>query len=1159
MSLDKLGQMGAATDEYAANNGGTYEDQIKQKIIDLVMNNYPWLGDFNFDIIEHEPGESFAYGAAKLKGFSDGFDVEFPIVYTDGDILEIPAFLLPDRNLKLPFTEKFYKLITSSLNNTDNIGKIRERDDISESMVGMLNATDYKPVSEVMKLSSLTRVLATLPRRVVRSYAKKACKVFPDLTRDFYSALSLSRVTANVKQAGAKKLSDKTASMGGNPVPGNTSSNSLRSLKESDKMISIASPVFLSEAEYKEKGGVVEGTNIVKVLDKIFVMPEANSKVSVYSIPSFEEVTKSLSSDFELMSPGDIATKIGYRLKTAPNRPAVISCPSTLQDYWLVSGINTSTRYGDDYYGNSSSDRESVRSKIVKVNQLGGELLDYVESAENIDLDERVEGTGKRVCYFPEKIELARYLQKILNTPLNIYKHDITKIMCSNDKIPVRNESGRVFLLPLRGGSMWMDNDTVTKQTEKNGEVNITFYNHSTMEEDTLAAKVVADKATGAVNKIYYNGRHIPSDFINNDEDGSLLVLDMSDVLTYDPDVYTLADEALVPLNHDSDGMVRQINFYGYNDLDSKTGLPTSNVRSLIRKLFNVKDLDPSFLLNTLGASTREQPDFSIPYINVHLRRNKDVVLSVPEQSKNKGGPTAVKFFYPETEDMVSALAHIGILPEDLKSIDSEVKTAVANLPMDGTKLSYALTPAMGDQGVVPGISSEEILQQAMVILNDLKANQDAMRSDADAREAYTDKQLSLIETKLESVEELKDILANGVPQEQAPVEGQIPMENQVPTGEQEPKKEQAPVPTQTASPEVVNRMAEALLDPAVAEQLGLSEEDLGVLTAASQGDEQAATEVGFTPGDQVLFMRLAMENDQGAASGLAPEDIEMIASIMVDPEGAVAEGGMEQALVEKVMAAAQGDPAAMEELGIADEDMQIIMVKAEELQASEGGAGMEGQPGMEGQLGMEGGEEAPPPPDPEETFNQAMSMVKAYLDPMQMEELGVEPEDLGYVTLVVRSPEKALMSGVPGEMVQAISDAYEAVTGKSVYQSAEVEFNNAPDMNGNTPNINTAKNVISNSKGFEEYSKPLAETSVLLDLIPKVKTAKLFFKNSDAFRSMLSIMGDILINMQLNAIQYRDSMGPDAYDKILSKTKKTYDAFGNMILDMYSLDKADN
>jgi hypothetical protein len=248
--------------------------------------------------------------------------------------------------------------------------------------------------------------------------------------------------------------------------------------------------------------------------------------------------------------------------------------------------------------------------------------------------------------------------------------------------------------------------------------------------------------------------------------------------------------------------------------------------------------------------------------------------------------------------------------------------------------------------------------------------------------------------------------------------------------------------------------------------------------------------------------------------------------------------------MVDALLKAAEGDAAAAQQIGVTPEEVQ------QAVQIAQGGEQPQGAEGQQPE-----GEPVPEEEQLHQNFETAVNQITAYFEPDRLEELNVTPEELGMVTIILRSPSKAMEYGIPGEQVQAVMDAYTTVTGRNVYQDAEREFSTAPDAPAaQTGNINAAKNVISMSKGFEEYSKPIAQTSALLDMLPKIKTAKLFFKNADAFREMLTILGEILINVQLNAVTYKDSLGLDSYNNLLAKFKKLYDDFGTVIVDMYSL-----
>lgn len=1148
---DKLGLLMEAAEKYVPDQQiPDYNETLKNKIISLIHSQYPWLGDFRISLVENDKDNDFAYGAGQLKGYSSGFRVEFPVFYLDGVLLDIPTFVLPERKLTLPFNETMHKLITATLNSSEDMGMIRERSDVSDSLLRTLSDTDQKRVSDVMKLSSFARILSFLPRRTVRSYAKTASVKFPELTRDFYAALSMSKTRSRIKDASAfRAAADKKASM-----------DNLRAADDHpSSFISIATPVFLSEAEAKEREYGV-ATEVVQVADNAFVLPEANNKINLTRIPSFEDITKSLCQDFEYMSPGELSSSIKDHIARRPQEGVVFVSPSTMKDYWCISSsmVGTPSEYDSDPEHNMSPD---YRTRALSVNNFGGEFL-YDNKMADLDEDvkdsfrrKKISMDQSRVVYFPKSMEKVRYLRDILSSRFNL-KHNImeaTRDMGSYGYYPVLTGRGRLLALDLKSSRSSVLDGRVERRMV-NGKLAVNYYSPDNDEKSQTvdtpegkkqlpAIKIVADPVTEDIERIFYLRSYVPDGLLSSwriTEGGDYFIIDFTDVYTFDPAAYTL-----LPGGAGEDFILKPVLTGTTADSSDRRDIlvavyrPSSSgswLSRLLVKVFDPAELDNSFVLNDLKSACPDILSANFPFITVNLLPDEEVRMDI--RSGTSDGAVVKSFSYRGTDDAVTALAHIGIVPEDLISLRDELNSSrrSGNDVNVATKMAYSLLPASENAEE----DSDNILQQALVLMQNIQENQDKMLKDADMRDRLLETQLKLIDAKLGDIDELKQTLATAV----NPDQGAMPPEQEAQGGEM-PQQGGQP---EGLPPEVLEAMASAVRDPGTAEQHDLTPEEVQLLHAAAQGDQKAAGEIGFSPSDHQTFMNLLSETEalDGAegqeqpAEGQEGGNVEILAQILQDPEGAVNTGGMDQAMVEALLKAAEGDAAAAEQIGVTLEEVQQAAQMAQSA----------GQPQEQ-----EGEEQLPEEEQLRQNFEKAINQVTAYFEPDRLEELNVTPEELGMVTIILRSPSKAVGYGIPGEQVQAVTDAYTTVTGRNAFQGAEREFTNAPDAPASqTGNMDAAKNVISMSKGFEEYSKPVAQTSALLDMLPKIKTAKLFFKNADAFRDMLTILGEILINVQLNAVTYKDSLGVDSYNNLLAKFKKLYDDFGTVIVDMYSL-----
>lgn len=1431
MTSTKLAFLTEAADQYAPYEGaGSYDDLIKTKMENLIRESYPWLGDFILEMVDSDQDKSYACAAGKLRGFSSGYAVEFPVFYLDGDILDIPTFVLPERKLMLPFDEAFYKVITTTLNNSDDQGLVRERDDISDALLHVLADSDYHNVSEVIKMGSFARIASFIPRRVLKSYAKTACGQCPELIRDFYAAIKLSKARSNVKTASANLKNPKLNFKEEHIIP----------------FRSIVSPVFETEAEAKERYSGGMHTNVVKICEEVFVLPEANNKLNLTEVPTAWSLAKSLGQDFEYLTPGEWADYAWTQLTTRGFEPFVSICPSSTRDYWVapimeIEEGSQSAHICDCCRMSEYEDEDFRKAYDLARNNLGGEYGTY-ERAGRKPFNTRTSEFFERsmVFYFPKAGEKRRYFEDILDHPLTI-DHDLDKLILGGCRyIPMRSGDFKVAMLSLNccrsyelaeanGGTK--PNKKIITKSDGTGVVN--YMNR----DNEVCVKVVFNPKTRNVKSITYKQQYAPElsnvDYGDNSSSSFYVIEFNNKLFTYNPyefiynSSYGITElQRIDKSDFRTDRrpiVILPLTVVGRHGTDGKSGL-----EHFVQTMFDPRYLDKDFIINGLGTK-RARIDLGLPCTEIVVSKDGKVAINIPKPS-NSEGPNVIKYEYMDPEKAVNAMAHLGVTPEDLTKLHDDITEAVDHMASANfqpfTKLAYALTavdPAMATSGE---LNSDAVLQQATVLLQNIQQTQAQMQADYEARERMIDTQLQLVDEKLDNIEQLQAVLAQAVDNTEIPAE------------EPAQPEEEAPVEPEQLPPEVIETMVSAALDPSTAEANDFSPEDIEMLQQAAQGDEEAAKEIGLVGPDYQLFLQLYHENidqnnyadqapaeeapaaepqgtqtviDNGKAPQVSQDDIEQLAQVLLDPKGAKREigadlvdnllravmgdedaaaaigitveiarkadeladqlsaekaqaeqeeaekqqkedtintlvqiltdpenSGVDQSMIDNLEKAVQGDEEAAIQIGISvadaqaaafraaqtqeeaqpdpeanadqaapaeaapaaegqqaapapenqqaaasDEDINTLaeilkdqdnarqqlgddMVdkllaavngdeaaaqaigitvadaqKAQELagsaqqpeqqaQPAEGEAPAEGnaQPSEEAapeanggasdedlqaiaqiladpegakqqydpqvvdqvvaasngdqnalsQLGLTeedmqramemaqqgGGAEQQQPQTPEEAqksldeqFDDATRLVEAYLDPTKIEEYGINAEDLGICTLVLRSPDAAIRAGIPGERVQAISDAYKMITGKSVYRSAEDEFEmGAGNLPVSTANMSATRSAIPRSKAFEEYAKPLSETSALLDMLPKVKTAKLFFKNADAFRNMLSTLGEILINLQINSVHYKESLGTDSFKKLLTRVRKMYEDFGTTLLEMYSLDK---
>jgi hypothetical protein len=1190
----------------------TYKESLTRKIESLIHDTYPWLGDFVLTLAEVDPDNDFAFGAARLSNYSGGFSVEFPIFYIEGQLMVIPTFVLPERDVSFPFNETFYKVIMSTLNSDDSIALVKEKADMSDTLKGVMSDNSAGPTGGLLKMSSFSMILSNLPRGIVKQYAKTASAMFPELTRDIQAAVKLSRFKGNLYHAVLNgKTVDKQAALKTDPSP----------------MLSIVTPVFRSEAEYTERDENVD--YVEQITNKAFVLPEANNKVNLTPIPDAQDLVKSLNEDFELMAPGELFEVVKSRCEKRKWEPQAIICLSNNEDYWLVPRAEPKLdpSYGGKVKGyeglaySSDRDKDILKKRHMSVNDMGGVFLfdyNYRYGSEFKDL------VGKkvkdRVIYLPESREKYGYFEDILDTPLNI-KHNLVANLQNGhiQTLPIRTEGNKIVLIPLELNYNMKDNDeySVVYTTTTKGDNFIQNYNLKRQKhqagdtptdlEKLPVIKIVSDKITGDIETIHFHkevlGYETRGMYAPEGSSKSYVTFGFNGSKTYNPSRFE---------PYGSDNSTTTLKPVAKESPDRKiifTTMKTSAEEmssSLICKIYDDDRLNPDFLLNNLGIQPdTDTIDLGIPYMEIDIKADRTVDAVLPNIFGTEGA-TALRINYDDADSMLRALGGAGVDPDDLKEIKQASHVGeMSGVPYNTvvTKLAYAISPT--PQAAEQGLDTESILPQLMAILQGLQSEQEFIKKEVGNRSKLIDTQFKLLDKKLTSIDELKQQIGELTGAVSEVVQG-ISETQAVPTPEAE----------QGVPPEVIEEMAKTVIDPQNS-PMQLAPEEIEVLTAAANGDVDAAQQIGLDEQNHSMLMQFygELQNSAPAPTQNAapqqpgPEDLATLAKIASDPEGAVSQGGMEQGMVDQLMAALNGDANAAQQMGLTQdmvnqvmqqvsqqngptpEDIQqlVQIVSDPEGAVTQGGmdkgqvdmlvAAVNGDPAAMEQAGLdeatvqqvqqamsqgpqaapgeEGVPEEPPPTTEEQlmqSYEQAKKMVEAYLNPARAEELQVSPEDIGTVAIILRAPDSAAKNGVPGNIIQSVSDSYMALTGKPLYASAEKEFSTVAGAQDG-PEIGYSKNVISNSKEFEQYTKPLAETSALLDLIPKVKTAKLFFQNADEFKNMLKIMGEMMMNLQVNAVKYRDMMGVKAYERLLARINKVYEDFGTMILQMYNLD----
>ena len=284
-----------------------------------------------------------------------------------------------------------------------------------------------------------------------------------------------------------------------------------------------------------------------------------------------------------------------------------------------------------------------------------------------------------------------------------------------------------------------------------------------------------------------------------------------------------------------------------------------------------------------------------------------------------------IKYMYKDPEQAVNAIAHLGVEPEDLAKVYSDIKQEADHLSAINSNgmgsLSYVLTAA--EPGAEQqGLDTDSILQQAAaVLLSNIQQTQEQMKYDQELRDRALETHMQLVDEKLQNIDQLQEVLERAIG---AAAEEEVPAEA-APVEEPAAEESEGAMP-----PEVIETLVSAALDPSTAEANDMGPEEVQILQSAAQGDEEAAAQAGLTGKDYALFLQLYHENadqnnyaDQAepAEGGEADqpevkqEDLQQLAEILSDPKAAKRD--MDPEMVDNLLRAVLGDESAASAIGI--------------------------------------------------------------------------------------------------------------------------------------------------------------------------------------------------------------------------------------------------
>lgn len=1220
-----------------------YDDYVKGQIAKKIIAQYPWLGDFQIELTENNKDSLFASGVGILRGDSQGFTIQFPVFYNKGALLDITLFYLPERKIMLPFTETFYNLINAVLNNTDNIGMVRAKNTLPQSLMNTVIDADYKDTASLIKLSSFSRILSCFPRYLVKGYTKTASCIAPFLLEDAYSGVKLAELRGRIKEAaGIHKLAKlreenyKKASL--------DFESNINRMKTAPKLLS---PVFLSMAEAKENLDKAFYENLEEVTKDVVVNKQFNSKIRGTEVTPILDVVLATDSSAQVVRQQELRDELVLRLSSASvpitlkdieeNHLIIISPEmATLNDLYSINaraeivpgyaivdrGSHAASKqvcYGDDWdtigQGSTLAINSAVNTLVKKIgaNAFGGPALmlrrlpvsnhgstyDLVRSFYQED----------RLISFAGALASKNFVDSIFVNSACLTKAAIVesfKQLATNVPSASMAFSSSLtdrpfsFSIPVLEKGILKELNLFKPATHDDGEPRQELTKFLLTGEVPSAEDIASDAFTirrningeeeswvivrrdhfakyifikGVLKKIYNGRTTSQNDGVSQEytviDMETLKIPDLNKFNLFTTHIDTYAEGCYLKgctLSNKEKNLPAISIFYGatMDDFNSKTSF-NKVVSALANKIFashlavaaTTEDLGKGletgtkaqlYKINNGKPFTPEQR----PLIKITYQSPENITITL----ENNGEVTGAVTLKNKT-NTIRALAAIGLDVESLKSLKNEIdeaqqivkeaerlhraeqyedrsaKTAsTTSLKIDIYRYLTTVDrandkTAVGEGGElqpVQTVDPQVLLPQIMLILQSMQDKQTVLEKHNEERDVMLQKQLEKMQEEITSLDDIKTLLGDSSVTK-AP-EGQNNSMTQA----------SSKASVSGVTPDVLQSMIDAANDPSVAAKMDFTEEEINLIKSAISGDDASAQEIGLSLEDAATLRQLASssptQNEDGAPT---EEDLQNLAQIAMHPDEAKQQ--FDPTMVDALMAALNGDTSALAQLDISQEDLTKVQ---QMIQSNKQLGGTAPIAATQEQL--------------IDYYEQAKRLVEAYFDPNKIDEYGLTPEDLGTVTLVLRSPDIARTKGIQGELVQAISDAYRGLTGRSVLQHSEAEFGgNGPAFTA--PNLASAANG-TDTKIFEEYSKPLVSTSALLDLMPRLKTSKLFFKNADAFKDMLNTLGEMLLSLQVNSAKYIDGMGEMAYKKTVNKIIKLYEDFGEAILAMYQIER---
>ena len=1152
-------QMPGQVSQQAPEEPITYRDNVISMVQQYLHTQYPWLEeDPELNISEIDPDSSYAIGVGVIP--FQNTHLEFPFVYSDGEIMDIPGFYVPEAKLMVPFTEEWYQNLKSTLATNENIGRTIDMRDVTYGMYQTFNPAHSGRMHEFgtkyHSLQSLTNIIGALGKRDIQKYLKTASMQFPELIAPFYRAYKKADLNAKAFLS--------------TPI--------LKTARRNEVYLPIVvkpKPVFTKLSQIMD----ISDSSLAKLgMSKLALAN--NLRTELYTIPDSDEqlkytdemgdsIKQFISTENEIVDYGRLVESfLRTRIGTTSAYKDIISDQTMLYVCPYVLFRDGNSMYGlnpDTIRDNNNEPSISGSTNVVK-----GELRPGLTPTPEV--------TGKKQYATVRNIEYAtasmqgqtqnvivtklsrkasqQLLRNIMSAPFTIAtivnclkangSYEYTELVSkfaglTPDKIDSARNYGwddvkilvahsEKFLVwfPTKVYGEWMGSGFVYTRNQVGndniGKLSIYFTEGPDKNKPAEFSKnkhlydVLYDTQTGGVLKIKNATASYSTlmDKIYAFEPGTARSLDPA--LIANPDfMNTMKEKGVAPVRSKEFGEVLFVvadrgSSDNMEDLGRLSGRVTDAVASVFHDCRNI--IRDGFS-NMAGLQVRSMKGvvqdasdrvYALTYLRgieplseVKLSSRKDLAIALGTLGFSQKQTSAIIKKADVTSDYT-----IGIQPNAQYAGGADA--AQTMMPQQGAAATQALEQAQAPGETSPQqeeYATESIRDQIKMLFDFVKTNFEKIDQGMQSRDEVLKTQLAMQDQKIETMSQMQGALS-GTPAPAADA-GAAPAEGQPP----------APQGAATLDDETAGTLAAALSDPNAAQSSGVTPEAVQGIQAALNGDTTKLQELGLNESDlNLIKAKLASAPAQGAAPAAPAGPTPAAAPAAQEPAGAPA-----PTAAPAQSAAPQGQAPAQ---GAAPQDQGQTQITPEMQQ-------------------------------------KASQLVEAVMDSSKIQQYGFTPQDVSTVAQVIANPDQAVQQGEDPTFVQLLMDAYQQQGSTNTMQNTAGAVQGAQPAS--MPVTQEAQPFAQNlqENGMEDTAQAMTSAAALLDILPRIRTSKQFFKYAGDFKKMLSILGEILLAFQIKSSQYKTQLGQDAYDNTLLSLRKLYEEFGDFVLKMYTVENPSN